>query len=386
MIQCVNKNNVTVLSLRRAPKLHGCVSKYEDVKNHELQKKKFIGFYDRRAGRRLKHYFLRTAYHRNHTPHSEKVYKSYAEIFDQFDKMFVIFRDVLSYKPVFKQYFNQMLIEMFEDRIMYAEVRMNFLPLYGPRNATYPAKVALRLFLKIVKEFKAKHPGFLGIKIISTASKEETTQHIKERIKQHREFRKIYPDIFIGFDLIGYEDESKSLYELSQILLKASDLSLFLHAGETNTHLSPIDNNVMDALLLRAKRIGHGYSISRHPLLLDKIMSKKIPIEICPLSNQIFGLVGDMRTHPAAEWFARGAPLVIGNDNPGRWEAKGVSYDFYFALMGIAPEYASLGTLKKLVWNSIEYSELSKMQRRTAFKILKREWDTFIKRVGSLLH
>jgi len=34
-------------------------------------------------------------------------------------------------------------------------------------------------------------------------------------------------------------------------------------------------------------RIGHGYSIVKHPLLKNLAIERDIPIEVCPISNQV---------------------------------------------------------------------------------------------------
>ena len=44
---------------------------------------------------------------------------------------------------------------------------------------------------------------------------------------------------------------------------------------------------MIDAILLNATRIGHGYSITKHPEALRLIKEKDIAIEICPISNQV---------------------------------------------------------------------------------------------------
>ena len=43
----------------------------------------------------------------------------------------------------------------------------------------------------------------------------------------------------------------------------------------------------MDAVLLNATRIGHGYSITKHPEVLKMAKERDIPIEVCPISNQV---------------------------------------------------------------------------------------------------
>ena len=65
------------------------------------------------------------------------------------------------------------------------------------------------------------------------------------------------------------------------------DLRFFFHAGETDWLQSQADFNVIDAILLNATRIGHGYSITKHPEALKMIKERDIAIEVCPISNQV---------------------------------------------------------------------------------------------------
>lgn len=109
----------------------------------------------------------------------------------------------------------------------------------------------------------------------------------------------------------------------------------------------------MDAILLNTTRIGHGYSLFKHPILLNMIKNRGICIEVCPISNQVLKLVTDMRNHPATFYVSQNYPIVIASDDPGFWNAKGLSYDFYYALMSMAPARAGLAFLKELVKNSI---------------------------------
>ena len=53
----------------------------------------------------------------------------------------------------------------------------------------------------------------------------------------------------------------------------------------------PTDANIMDAILLGTKRIGHGYAIVKHPEVKKLARSKNIPLEICPISNQVFKII-----------------------------------------------------------------------------------------------
>lgn len=138
------------------------------------------------------------------------------------------------------------------------------------------------------------------------------------------------------------------------------------------------DLNVLDALLLNTTRIGHGYALIKHPILLSMVKKRDIAVEMSPLSNQVLGLVSDLRNHPGSYLLSQNMPIVICNDDPGFWNAKGVSYDFYYAFISLASSNSDLRMLKQLVWNSIRHSVLSNTEKKTAYKILQNQWNRFI--------
>lgn len=121
----------------------------------------------------------------------------------------------------------------------------------------------------------------------------------------------------------------------------------------TDWYGTSTDFNVLDAILQKTKRIGHGYSLDKHPLLMEKVKEYDIGIEILPISNQVLGLVMDLRNHPACVYVSKNMPIVISSDDPSFWGAKGLSYDFYYALVSFAPYDAGLEVLKQLALNSI---------------------------------
>ena len=49
-----------------------------------------------------------------------------------------------------------------------------------------------------------------------------------------------------------------------------------------------VDINLVDALLLNVTRIGHGFAVTKHPLVKQLLETRRIPLEICPISNQVF--------------------------------------------------------------------------------------------------
>jgi adenosine deaminase CECR1 len=47
------------------------------------------------------------------------------------------------------------------------------------------------------------------------------------------------------------------------------------------------DLNLLDALLLNATRIGHGYALHKHPVLSKLVKQFDIAVEVNPISNQV---------------------------------------------------------------------------------------------------
>lgn len=124
------------------------------------------------------------------------------------------------------------------------------------------------------------------------------------------------------------------------------------------------------------------YALTKHPFLWNLVKEMKIAVEICPISNQVLGLVDDMRNHPATSMFATGSPVVISNDDPGLWGAQGLTYDFYEAFMGLMSASSDLRSLKQLALNSLIYSSLNDTEKHNALMQWQDKWDAFVAKLA----
>ena len=153
------------------------------------------------------------------------------------------------------------------------------------------------------------------------------------------------------------------------------ELPFIFHAGETLDHGGDTDSNLYDAILFGTKRIGHGFSITKHPLLMQMCKERGIAIETCPISNEVLGLCATVKSHHLPILMANGVPCSISSDDPGCWGANVLSHDFYQTLMG-SNNMSLLGWRILARW-SIDYSCMEVEVREKLVKDFGDRWEQF---------
>jgi adenosine deaminase CECR1 len=176
--------------------------------------------------------------------------------------------------------------------------------------------------------------------------------------------KKAFPDMLAGFDFVGQEDLGRPLQDLvpeifwfrKRCVEEGVEIPFFFHAGETLGDGDETDENLFDAVLLGTRRIGHGFSLFKHPLLINMVKDKKILIESCPISNEILRLTTSIKSHPLPALLARGVPVALCNDDPAIFAEgyTGVSHDFWQALQGW--DNLGLAGLGSLAENSVRWA------------------------------
>lgn len=69
---------------------------------------------------------------------------------------------------------------------------------------------------------------------------------------------------------------------------------------------------------------------------------------------------------------------MVSSDDPGLWDAKGLSYDYYSVFMAMAGKTMDLKLLKQLVQNSLDYSNLEGDELVQCQSIVDSKWKDFI--------
>lgn len=217
-----------------------------------------------------------------------------------------------------------------------------------------------------VAKFKASEEGkgFWGITTIWTSLRKQPTRPLIENMDHCVTTKMEFPHLIAGYDVVGPEDLGRPLKDLlpelfwfkKQCTQEGVNIPFFFHAGETLGDGDSTDSNLFDAILLGTRRIGHAYSLFKHPLLIDMVKEKKILVESCPISNEVLRLCGSILAHPLPALLARGVPSCLCNDDPAMLgqEMAGMSHDFWQALQGW--DNLGLAGLGSLAENSVRWA------------------------------
>lgn len=290
-------------------------------------------------------------------------------IWSIFQRTFPVVNSLVNYEPIFRACFRRMLAQLAADGVRYVEFRIAFLFQYRKEGHETP-ETDYEEFCRVVEEevarFKTTEEGqhFYEARIIWTTIRRFSNKEIIESMKQCIAIKQAFPDLICGFDLVGQEDQGRPLVDLVPALFwfrkqcaeEEVDIPFFFHAGECLGDGDATDHNLFDAILLGTRRIGHGFSLFKHPLLIELVKEKKILVECCPISNEVLRLTSSIKSHPLPALLSRGVPVSLCNDDPailghGR---NGLTHDFWQALQGL--DNVDLVGLAMMVQNSIRWS------------------------------
>ncbi|XP_068247085.1 adenosine deaminase 2-like isoform X4 [Palaemon carinicauda] len=313
-------------------------------------------------------------------------------VWKAFESTLIAMTGMVMYRPAWEAYLSRALLEFMEDNVLHVEFRGTLPRLYELDGSELTEEESLKVYQKVSEKFLTDHRAtYFGTRYIyAPLRRVDNITTIWSYVQLAKRLQQECPNYLAGFDLVGQEDLGLPLKDILDPLLTLSEgdvkVPAFYHAGETTWMGMSTDENLIDALLLNATRIGHGYAITKHPKAKKLALEKGVPLEICPISNQVLMLISDLRNHPAAGLISEGFPVVVSADDPGTWGAVGLSHDFYEAFMALGGAKADLRFLKQLAINSIKYSSLDNDSKEELMKMWQQEWDVFIEEMKRLIN
>lgn len=180
-----------------------------------------------------------------------------------------------------------------------------------------------------------------------------------------------FKDKFIGVGLdsseVGHPPEKfKKVFALAH----AHGLHLVAHAGEEGPPAymwSALD-------VLHVERIDHGVQAVHDAALMARLAKYRVPLTVCPLSNQKLCVFPDLKDHNIGQLLDAGLCVTINSDDPAYFGGY-INDNFVqtFAATGLTAQHAYA-----LARNSFEASFVSETQRQQWLHALKLCFERYV--------
>jgi adenosine deaminase len=155
------------------------------------------------------------------------------------------------------------------------------------------------------------------------------------RLRHSIELAARHPQV-IAIGLAGDEAYPAAPFAAELLAAREAGLHLVHHAGETRG-----PSSVWETLTVgHAERIGHGIRVLEDPRLVAELRARRVPLEVCPTSNVLLGLVPSLADHPLPRLAEAGLVVTLNTDGE---TALGAEYERAREIFGYSDaELASL--------------------------------------------
>ena len=171
-------------------------------------------------------------------------------------------------------------------------------------------------------------------------------------------------DTFIGLDMADDDSSPIDVKVFAPLFerAKAAGLGITVHAGESNTPEAPkFVKSVID--YLGADRIGHGVQMHQYPEMIDYLVEKDVPLELCVTSNWLTQAIETLPAYPFRLFMEAGVKTTINSDDPSIFN------------ISLSSEYELLHRIHG--FNDAEFRHCNRIAARASFlpeEIKQRYW------------
>ena len=269
-----------------------------------------------------------------------------SDIWPKFEAIFDRFKAVNNYKPFFEKMYTKVLCEMAEEGLLGVDFRYISQTIFDVDGRRLESDGYVDLIKEINDEVRKMYPWF-NVRLIYSYYKGVPAETVPERLEYARHLIEKYPDVVIGYDMVGDEACGKDLSYYASAL-RSAGVPVIMHAGET---VDASNKNILQALELGINRIGHGLNLHQHPGLESRVKDAGVMLEVCPLSNQLLGYTPDLEKHPAAGYIKRGLNVTINSDDCAIFDTAYITDDLLLAYLCWD---RSVADIKRCLVNSLQ--------------------------------
>lgn len=225
---------------------------------------------------------------------------------------------LLKHEKTLRKNVQILLKNSIKENVRYLEIRCSPVN-YENQTENFSRERVVECILEELEKEKER----IDTSVIFIASRHGNPEKIKDTFKLVDKLNRdeLFTKYFRGYDLAGNE-EKMSPREMREQFLNAlkNCPNITIHAGET----MPAES-IWEAIYhLNAERIGHGLTLNDDPSLLEKVLERRIGVEMCPSSNyQIVGFRDnyfpeqDLKTYPLKGYLDKGVRVCVNTDDPG---------------------------------------------------------------------
>lgn len=270
---------------------------------------------------------------------------------------FLIAQKVLASEEILERLAYEVCEDAFNDGVRILELR--YAPTFiadGHSNLTF--EKIHQAFLKGIERAQKQMPMAVGlICILQRILPLDKTSKVTDFAIENK-------NTFLALDLADNEEgfEPKPFAALFERARKAG-LRTTIHSGEANNPKAA--QWIRDSIeILGAERIGHGIQAIQDKKIIDLLIEKNVPLEVCPYSNYLTQAFKTFETHPLRQLFDKGVSITLNSDDPGMF-ASTLSDDYY-----LAHRYQNFGLddFAKCNANSYKYSFISEKEKSKVWK------------------
>ncbi|KAI3401525.1 hypothetical protein diail_10959 [Diaporthe ilicicola] len=312
---------------------------------------------------------------------------------EEFNTRTQMMKGLFNYERAYREYTRRCLEDFADDNIQYAEIRPNFMDTNQVWTDDGSRKIdnvgIMEMIIDEVERFqRERNKGeFAGMKIIYCCPRSYPREKVANGLAECLRFKQRWPGWIAGFDLVGEEGKGQPLSAFVPEFLHfqadcvaaspaVGEIPFLFHCGETlDSGAGTPDDNLLDALLLGSRRVGHGFSLARHPYLMERMKKAGVCVELCPISNEVLGLTPRVGGHAMYGVLANNVHCTVSSDNGTLFNST-LSHDFYQAMIG-KPDMTLFGWKQLIEW-SLEHACMSPAEYRDVREAWEIRWERFL--------